>query len=267
MLALERQQYITDLLKKNKVVQVSELSKAMRVSEETVRKDLEKLEAQELIHRVHGGAFLASGFGRETSAQIRSQLLLQEKESLAKACMEHIHNRNTLFLDSSTTILELAKLLARSGKRLTVVTHSWAVADVLRSCGNIRLILLGGEYDADSQSFYGYTAIEAMRRYQVDKAFISPVGVSHAGITGAVLGEAELLRVVMEQTQEHLIAADYTKIGKSGLCVIGDLKSVDVLILDRPIETQHRALELALKQLGTAVQICGSRKREKEAAG
>ena len=81
MHAIERAEYILSMLEKNKVVMVTDLSREMGVTEETVRKDLEKLEKQEKLNRVHGGAYLNEGFGNETPISVRSKVMQEEKAS------------------------------------------------------------------------------------------------------------------------------------------------------------------------------------------
>ena len=83
MHAIERAEYILSMLEKNKVVMVTDLSREMGVTEETVRKDLEKLEKQEKLNRVHGGAYLNEGFGNETPISVRSKVMQEEKKLLA----------------------------------------------------------------------------------------------------------------------------------------------------------------------------------------
>ena len=153
MHAIERAEYILSMLEKNKVVMVTDLSREMGVTEETVRKDLEKLEKQEKLNRVHGGAYLNEGFGNETPISVRSKVMQEEKKLLASLCMQWIHEKSSIFLDCSTTALHIAKQLADFPGKLTVMTNTLAVAKEIDANPQIRLILFGGELNRDREAF------------------------------------------------------------------------------------------------------------------
>jgi DeoR/GlpR family transcriptional regulator of sugar metabolism len=178
MHAIERAEYILSMLEKNKVVMVTDLSREMGVTEETVRKDLEKLEKQEKLNRVHGGAYLNEGFGNETPISVRSKVMQEEKKLLASLCMQWIHEKSSIFLDCSTTALHIAKQLADFPGKLTVMTNSLAVAKEIDANPQIRLILFGGELNRDREAFEGQTVLEQMKTCFINYAFVSSAGCS-----------------------------------------------------------------------------------------
>lgn len=232
MLAVERLQYILSLLHKNKVVLVAELSKEMKVSEETIRRDLEKLEKQDHICRVHGGAYLKEGYGNETSAKVREKLYLHDKERMAASCMEYINELDSIILDCSTTALNIARSLVKSDKKVTVITNSLAVVNELSASNRIRVILLGGELNKNSNAFLGHHTIEDLGSYFADKAFISSAGISiYAGITDYISEEAIVRMKMIEQARTTFYVADITKIGRCGVHVVGDINIIDYLIV------------------------------------
>ncbi|MGL5435695.1 MAG: DeoR/GlpR family DNA-binding transcription regulator [Lachnospiraceae bacterium] len=264
MHAIERANWIMATLKENKVVMVVELSRELGVTEETVRKDLEKLEAQQKLNRVHGGAYLNEGFGTETPVTVRSKIMQQEKMILAKRCLELIREKEAIYLDCSTTMLYLAKELAVIDKKLTVMTNSLPVAGEVAVNPVIRLILFGGEYNRNTESFEGQAVQGGLQTCHIDKAFISSAGVSvEAGITDSTRTEAEIRRQIISQAKTCILAADATKIGKNAVYVVGALQDIDYLVTDRPLEQVDKAITRQLRNL-PAVILDGSEAKKKE---
>lgn len=254
MHAIKRADYIMETLKVNKVVMVAELSRELGVTEETIRKDLEKLEAQQQLIRVHGGAYLIEGFGTETPVMVRSKLMQQEKQMIAKQCIALIGEKENIFLDCSTTMVFLAKELAAAGKKMTVMTNSLAAAAEIVKNPAIRLILFGGEYNSDTGGFEGQAVHTLMKICHIDKAFISSAGLSlNAGITDSTRTAAEIRRQVIEQANTCIFAADSTKIGKHSVYVIGRLSDVNYLVTDQPLEQTNKKMKTELDKLQTVI--------------
>lgn len=260
MLAIERAEYIMAQLNKNKVVMVADLSREMKVTEETVRKDLEKLEKQERLIRVHGGAYLHEGYGNEVPVAVRSKIMNQEKELLAARCMELIREKEPVFLDSSTTARRLARHLAAAAKRLTVITNSLAAATELAGSTSVRLILLGGELNRDTGSFEGQSVLAGLKECYIEKAFISSTGISlEAGITDSVRAEAEIRRQVIKQAKTSIMVMDSTKIGRNSVYVVGALTDMDYLVVDQPLEYLNPAVHEQMAALQIPVLNCAER--------
>lgn len=247
MLAIERTQYILKALHGNKVVSVNELSKAIQVTEETIRRDLEKLEKQGLISRVHGGAYLREGYGNETPTEVRGKIYQNEKEQIAKMSLTFIHDYDSILLDCSTTASYIAKEIKEQEKKISVVTNSLLVAKELEDAKQVRLILLGGEYKESTKSFCGSVTVEALDHYYVDKAFISSAGLSaETGMTDYTLEEATIRSKMIKQAKTCIYVADITKIGRNAIYRIGDLEDVDTLIVNESIDQKSIELKDAL---------------------
>lgn len=231
--ALERSDYIMAILKREKVVLVNDLSRQLNVSEETIRNDLKKLEKEHKLHRVHGGAYLNDGYGNETPFSVRSKIMCAEKALIAQRCLPLIRNRDTIFLDSSSTAYNLAKAIFDCGKRLTVITNSLEIARVLATNNEIRLVLLGGEFQQDSLSFQGDLLQEQLSEYYISTAFISATGVDlAAGITDSMQGEARVRKTVVLRAAQYVLLADETKFQQYGPYVISSFADVDCLVSD-----------------------------------
>ena len=266
MLALERAGYIMEQLQKKKVVLVKDLSSEMDVSEETIRKDLERLEKKGSLCRVHGGAYLKEGYGNEATFAVRGQIYRQEKESLALACMDLIRENESIILDCSTTALHIARALAASGKKCTVLTNSLEACTVLAGNPAIRLIAVGGEYRADTASFGGSAVIETLKQYRADKAVISSAGISlESGITDYTEEEAGIRRQMMAQSRETVFVADSTKIGRSALYVAGAWEKIGCLVTQKPFPAEQREFYDALEQAGIPVVFCRREKGKQNA--
>lgn len=231
--ALERSDYIMAILKREKVVLVNDLSRQLNVSEETIRNDLKKLEKEHKLHRVHGGAYLNDGYGNETPFSVRSKIMCADKALIAQRCLPLIRNRDTIFLDSSSTAYNLAKAIFDCGKRLTVITNSLEIARVLATNNEIRLVLLGGEFQHDSLSFQGDLLQEQLSEYYISTAFISATGVDlAAGITDSMQGEARVRKTVVLRAAQYVLLADETKFQQHGPYVISSFADVDCLVSD-----------------------------------
>lgn len=262
MHAMKRADYILEKLEKDKVVMVADLSREMNVTEETVRKDLEKLEQQERLCRVHGGAYLKEGYGNETPVTVRRKIMGEEKALLGRQCMGLIREKEAVFLDCSTTALYLSEELAASGKKLTVITNSLEAAVRLSPSPSIRLIVLGGELNRDQAALVGETVLNELKQCFIHKAFISSTGISpEAGITDSTRTEAEIRRSVIRQAKACILMMDNTKIGRSGSYVIGGLEDIGCLVVDRPFKEENPWLWDRMKELQIPV-IDGNTKGE-----
>lgn len=256
MLAMERTRYIMEKLEKNKVVLVAELSREMNVSEETIRKDLEKLEKQEQICRVHGGAYLKEGYGNETSVNVREQLYQKEKTALGRQCVEFIQKNDIIILDCSTTARYIATAIREAGLKVTVITNSLATAYELSKSPEIRILMLGGELDRNTGSFNGSQVLESLERYHADKAFLSSAGISaEAGITDYRQDEADVRRKMIKQADQCFFVADRTKIGRHAAFIVGDLGAIQHLVVEQPIDGDP-VLSKKLEEARVTVTSC-----------
>ena len=257
MLAVERTQYIMDALKEKKVVMVGDLSKEMNVSEETIRRDLEKVEKQGLICRVHGGAYLKEGYGNETPITVREKIYQKEKAEIATCCVALIEDQDSIILDCSTTAVYIAKELVHSNKKVTVITNSLSVATELSRSESVRLIMLGGELRPSTNSFCGRITENSLKDYFADKAFISSAGISlQAGVSDYTQEEASIRKKMISRSKVCYFAADVTKIERSAVNKVADLSEVDCLIVNLPIQTEHEEFQKELERLKIKTIIC-----------
>lgn len=236
MLARDRISSIMEIILENKSVMVSDLSSKFKVTDETIRKDLEKLEAQKLIIRVHGGAYLFEGFEKGAPVSLRKQFLISEKERLGYKCLEFVDNKDTVMLDCSTTSLYIAKALKNSHFQVTVITNYLDIINELADVENIKLIALGGTYNTSSRSCTGPATMAALEVYNADKAFISCSSIdSKLNLTAHNENDGHIRGLMLRNSAKRFIVIDHTKLDKASTYKFGELKGADYLIIDKAL--------------------------------
>lgn len=175
MLADMRYTKIIELLNQNESVRVAELSQLLNVTEKTIREDLEKLDKKGILKRVHGGAILVEGNDAMLPITKRQTKQKKEKEEIAHLAFQYIEDGQTILLDGGSTTFELAKLLVN--RNLTVITNDIKIAAVFADDDTVNLIILGGHKRKGSSAIVGVTAMEMVRNFNIDIAFIGTTGV------------------------------------------------------------------------------------------
>lgn len=235
MLSEERRQAILHLLDTMGNVTVAELGARFEVSEMTIRRDLDELERQGLLRRVHGGAVRGRGRSYEPAFLIRYGLRQAEKERIAAAAADLIQNGDSIALDVGTTTLEVAKRL--KGKRdLTVITPSLRIANQLAEMQDLRLILPGGLLRPGELSLVGALAEETFRQFYVDKLFMGIGGIDlEAGLTEFNLEDALVKKAMLRAAKEIIVVADASKFGVVTFSVVAPLQVVNRIVTDSAI--------------------------------
>ncbi|MDF2725963.1 MAG: DeoR/GlpR transcriptional regulator [Paenibacillus sp.] len=233
MLAVSRRQRILELLDAKQIVVVSELSKELQVTEETVRKDLQKLEKEGALRRIHGGAVPAdASLSGELPFELRKTQHVREKQAIAAEAVKLIGEGSVIALDTSSTSLHIAYLL-QNRRHLTVITNSFHVVDALKTNSHIRLISTGGHFRTESLSFSGEIAERALEQYGIDQAFVSTRGVTlDRGLLEPHEQEARMKKKLIERVRQVVLLCDGSKFGQSALYPIATLERVDTLITD-----------------------------------
>jgi len=227
MTAKERLAAIQNLVYKNSKASISELSELCDVTEETIRKDLNKLEEEGVLTRVHGGAVLNQG------AQFiqRKTVNLGEKRIIAQHVTELLKGKSTIFADSSTTVAEALKALPEE-LDLTVVSNSTEIFLELAQKG-LHLISTGGEFNKKYLSLQGIVAKECVKKYNVDVALISCKALDVArGVQDSNESEAEIKKLMIAQAQQVVLLADHSKFGRSAFVTLMPLERIQCLVTD-----------------------------------
>lgn len=235
MLAIKRLSAIRDSLTENESVSVAELSKTFCVTEETIRRDLDKIVKDDhSVVRVHGGAYKIKTFDREAPYELRETLLVEEKERIARRSFSMLEEGDTIMLDSSTTALHLAKIIKQSTLKIAVITNSLRIAMELSDCGHTNLIMSGGAYRPSSRSFVGYATTGVLEELHADKAFVSCSGLHERfGMTDNSESEAHVRRQMLAQSDYRYLLVDSDKFGRCKTHRIAALDGVQAVFTDR----------------------------------
>jgi DeoR family fructose operon transcriptional repressor len=242
-LAPQRRQRILSIVESRRAARLEELSLALAVSQATVRRDLDELEAEGRVRRVHGGVVAVDQRPGEPHFEVKAAEAAEEKERIAARAVAMLASDDTVYLDSGSTVLAAARLL-RGWDRLTVVTNSLPVIVELAGRGP-RLIVVGGEFRATSQALVGPLSQFLLQNIHVNRAFIGSYAVSlEDGLTTTDPAEAFTKKLALERTTQVVLLADGRKMGGRSFVHAGGLESVDVLVTDTGIDERIvRSLE------------------------
>jgi len=210
---------------------VAELAAALGVSDDTIRRDLARLEAQGLLRKGHGGAVLPDVPALPRRA--REQLLPQIKQALGRAVAERIPAGASLMLDAGSTTLAVAQALR--GEHL-VVTHSLDIANALAERPEIRLVLAGGRWDPAQRLFAGPEAEQTVRRYRADLAILGACAVHpELGLTASAEADAAVKRAMIDSSANRWLVTDHLKFDRIAPHALAPLAIFARLFSDRPL--------------------------------
>ncbi|MBM7566051.1 DeoR/GlpR family DNA-binding transcription regulator [Paenibacillus sacheonensis] len=230
MLVAERYQYILRLVNEKGSIRVAELSQLCKVTEETIRRDLDRLEGEGRLLRSYGGA-IRIGPQTETPYLLRETVHVAEKKYISTEAAAYVEPNERIVLDASTTAWHLASQLPDIP--LTVVTNSLKVAFVLSEKKNVVVISTGGTLVPNSLSFVGPLAEQSLEEYYVDKAFISCKGVHmERGISESNELQARVKRKMVGMAEHVYLLADYSKFNTQAFTTITGWERIDHLITD-----------------------------------
>lgn len=232
MLAIERQRRILERAKQERSVRTQELATILKVTEETVRRDLDTLSRQGLLRRTHGGAADVSIMLDELSQTDREARQSEEKTLIAKLAAKHIKDHETIMLDASSTALELARHMP-SGKSLRVVTYAHSVVEKLAIRSDIELVLLGGTYEAKGRRFRGMLTEMGIRALRIDRFFFSGGGYNQTrGIGEPSAEEARLKATIIAHADWKCAIMDHTKLSRMTDHFFVKPSEIDLFITD-----------------------------------
>lgn len=253
MLAGERREAIMKTLEENGSAMVSELSNQLGVTEETIRRDLEKLEALKKIRRVHGGAYLLKNEEQTVPVELRRRFFVDEKKRIATHCVDMINERDSIMLDCSTTALVIAQKLKESRKTVTVITNSFDIIQTLGGCASITVTCIGGIFRAETSSFRGHMALSNLDIHYANKAFVSCTSVHMKfGATDHIESEARIREAMFANSQKRVLIADNTKFDEVSSHKIIHLGGLDHIVTDSDLNEEWQA---ALYNLGAQLTV------------
>src|SRR5580698_1006310 len=231
MLTTHRKREILALLKRNGQVIAKEVSRSMRVSEDTIRRDLREMSQAGLLQRVHGGALPASPAIADFAG--RERIAPEGKVAIGRAAARMIQPGQVIMLDGGTTARQVARHISLDA-RATIVTHSPTIALELLDHANVEVILIGGRLFKHSVVAVGAVAIKAIADVHADTYFMGVTGVHpKTGLTTGDYEEAAVKRALSQAAAETIVLASSEKLNTASPYVVVSLSEISGIITER----------------------------------
>ncbi len=231
----ERKSAILHMLQQADSVPLMQLAKELGASSSTIRRELRCLQEEGLVTLSVGKALLAFSSNKEPPYVLRSLLNREEKRRIALAALDLVQNGDIIFIGGGTTNFELARLLPGM-RRLTVITNSLRVVNLLIDQPGIDLITLGGAVRPGEQTMNGHLTEWGVSQFRADKLFygIEAVSLQH-GLTQSQLEEVNTDRALAGAATEVIVLADHTKFNKVAPAFVMPLEQVHVIVTDKDL--------------------------------
>ncbi|MBN2447330.1 MAG: DeoR/GlpR transcriptional regulator [Phycisphaerae bacterium] len=251
LLAAERQQKIIECLAENDVGRIADFARDFHVTEETIRRDLEKLDRQGKLVRIRGGAIPIAERTRDTPFDIRRGANHAAKERIARQALAHVRDGSVIGLDASSSAHELACRLP--DLRITVVTNAFPATAELWNRKQTRVLSTGGLLDPSSRSWIGSFAEQTLQRVNISTLFLSSKGIDvERGLSEVDDAQARVKRRMIELAEHVVLLADHSKFGVRSAVSFAGLGDVQTVITD---SLTDQATIDALREMGLSVEI------------
>ncbi|MFC5677972.1 DeoR/GlpR family DNA-binding transcription regulator [Aeromicrobium endophyticum] len=232
MTPTERQRHILQMARDRGSVAVTDLSKLLDVSLETVRRDLAILDTRGLLRRSYGQAFPVETAAYESDLETREVTHLEEKRRIATEAVRHVEDAETLFIDEGFTPQLIARSLPQ--RRMRVVTASLPIASMLARRDLFSVYLLGGRVRGTTLGTVDHWAIDMLSNFVVDVAFIGSNAISQErGLTTPDPAVAEVKKTAVRVSRRRVFTGVSAKFAVSSFCHVADVKDLDLIITDR----------------------------------
>jgi DeoR/GlpR family transcriptional regulator of sugar metabolism len=261
MLAEERRFQIREILSAQRTVSAADLCDRLKVTSATIRRDLAALEQEGVLVRSHGGAvsrMSSTTFQPTYEALLRTEH--EEKRQIAAMAEQFVLDGDTIFLEGSTTVFELARRLIHRN-RLTVVTNSPTIVCELQRGPGISVMCTGGDLQKDTFYLYGEWAQRALSEIRLDKAILGVSAIDpQYGVSTAHHAEAQITRMVSKAAKTRIALADHTKFGRQRFAFVGPVTDIDVLVTDSGTnpsyiqQLQDAGLQVLVAEPGQAIK-------------
>ena len=247
---------VKDLIKREKVVTVERLSEAFDISPITARRDLERLDREGFLTKVHGGAIYKGAIEPEPVFSEQVKIHREEKSGIAAEAAKRISDGDIIVLESGSTCLAMVKHLSDK-KNIKVSTAGIPLANELWNLSmnknDIEVNICGGLIRTNSSVFVGPHATDFFNGINADIAFVSPVGVSvDKGISTATELDAELMRSIIGCAHKRILLCDSTKFGKYSYINVAPLTSFTEIITDKALDKKYND---DIKKMGVKISL------------
>lgn len=234
MLSRERLEAIKQISISDRRVYVSNLSERFKVTKETIRRDLEKLEKQGIVTRSHGGAIVTTENSKQDKfwGEIDKEKNAQNKKCIAGKAIELINKYSSVYADSSSIALEVLRLISNRSD-LTIITNSIVVLHELIQ-SELNIIATGGNVNFKSLSFEGSVTRSTIKRYNVDMAIVSCKGMDiNKGVMDSNEDEVEIKRAMIKQAKKVILLVDQTAFDTTSFVKLFEFKDIDYIVTDK----------------------------------
>lgn len=245
-----RQNEIVNLLRQTPSIRVNEMAERLLVTAETIRRDLDEMDEKGLLERTHGGAILQ--MPQEPGLNIRHNLLVREREEIARQTVREIKGAKHLMIGSGATTVHIARRIASDLSRVTVIVHSFGVALELSHNPTIDVIMAPGSYHPVEGANHGSHTLEFLEKFWVDYAILGASGLDPEGPCDALIDAGAVYSKMISRAFQTIIAADKSKYGMKFPARFAGWKDVDMLVID---EQPRGDLKISLAQQEVAVKI------------
>lgn len=216
-------------------INVADLSEEFSVSQVTIRQDLKLLEQNGMLKRFHGGAMPVS----DDDIMKRLSFNYDVKSNIAKKAASLVSNGETIMIESGSTNALLAMELANKSD-VTIITNSTFISRYVRGMNNLKIILIGGDYQHESEVLVGPLTRICLREFHVDKVFIGVDGFSpNTGFTCVNLMRAEVARAMADRANKVIVVTDSSKFDKVGVACQFKPEEADMVITDMNLSEKH----------------------------
>lgn len=211
---MSREEEIISIVSQKKKIEVNELSKLLNVSKVTIRKDLDRLEARGLLHRQHGFALL----NNLDDINYRLAQNYDLKRKIALEASKLVTDGEVIMIESGSTCALLAEELAFNRNDITIITNSCFIASYVRKADSVKVILIGGEYQKESQVNVGPLVKQVISEFYVDKLFVGIDGFDQRrGFTGSDITRCDTTRMLATAAQQTIVLTDSSKFSQNGV--------------------------------------------------
>jgi DeoR family fructose operon transcriptional repressor len=249
MIFQKRKQKILQILEQAGEADIHQLAVDLGTSEITVRRDLNRMAADAMLYRTHGGATKIDPLMGAKAFENKAAVNVKAKDEICRRAADEIQDGDIIFMDCGSTVYRLCQFIRN--KKIKVITNSLPVVYELQN-SQVSLNLIGGEVDLDRQAIHGKIAEEHISRYRATKAFLGVDGISINGLFAQSENEASITLALTANSKQTYILCDSGKIGKETYLKFAELSLINTII------TNYEGPELTLfKEKGVAVLKAG----------
>lgn len=257
LIPAQRRALVLEHIQKQGAVSIQELVKTTGVSGSTIRRDLEELETEGFLERTRGGALIERPRKAtfEPKTAIAAELSREEKRAIARIAVEMLKPGDSVIFDSSTTVREVARLVASRDLGITAITNDLGIGEILGSSHAVTVVVPGGTLRPGSLTLRGEPGIAFWRTIRVDLAFIGTHAISAGFLSETSLELAAQKRLMIAAAQRVVLLADSSKFQPAAFCQICPLQDLDEIVTDERISADAAQM---VRDLGVQLTLAAT---------